>query len=184
METKVRDTIIRLVEGDITELEVDAIVNAANNRLWMGGGVAGAIKRKGGADIEKEAVGKGPIPVGEAIVTGAGKLKARHVIHAAVMGQDFATDAEKIRAATRNSLERARELGLKSIAFPALGTGVGRFPLEEAARVMLETTRSWIEEGKRLEQVVFCLYGQDAFAAFASALRLLPGGISRDQAAP
>ena len=165
------DAMIRLVEGDITELEVDAIVNAANNHLWMGGGVAGAIKRKGGAEIEREAVSKGPIPVGEAVVTGAGKLKARYVIHAAVMGQDLATDADKIRAATRSSLERARELRVGSVAFPALGTGVGGFPVGEAARIMLETTRDWIKPGGRLREVVFCLYGQQAYSAFAAVLQ-------------
>ena len=113
---------IKFVKGDITDMEVDAIVNAANNELWMGGGVAGAIKRKGGIEIEEEAVKKGPIPVGEAIVTGAGKLKAKYVIHGAVMGRDLQTDAEKIKNATINSLKRAEELGLKSIAFPAFGT--------------------------------------------------------------
>jgi len=174
-QVKVDGTVIRLVEGDITCLEVDAIVNAANNRLWMGGGVAGAIKRRGGAQIEREAVSKGPIPVGDAVVTGAGNLKARYVIHAAVMAQDLVTDGEKIRAATRNALERARELGITSVAFPALGTGVGGFPMEEAARIMLETTREWIQAGGSISEVVFCLYGQQAYSAFAATLgKLFP----------
>ncbi|MDI6893885.1 MAG: macro domain-containing protein [Bacillota bacterium] len=172
---EVRGTLLRLVEDDITGLEVDAIVNAANSHLWMGGGVAGAIKRKGGVEIEKEAVSKGPIPVGEAVVTGAGNLKARYVIHAAVMGRDLVTDADKIRAATRSALERARELGIGSVAFPALGTGVGGFSMEEAARIMLETTRDWIGAAGAINEVVFCLYGQQAYTVFAATLqRMFP----------
>src|SRR2546428_3273502 len=106
--------------GDITQADVDAIVNAANNHLWMGAGVAGAIKRAGGPDIEREAISKGPIPVGEAVVTSAGALRAKYVIHAAAMGQNLQTDAAKVRLATRNALTRARELAIRSIAFPAL----------------------------------------------------------------
>lgn len=157
-----------LFQGDITALEVDAVVNAANNRLIMGAGVAGAIKRRGGQEIEDEAVREGPIPVGEAAVTGAGRLKARYVIHAAVMAMDFETDAKKIRDATRNTLNRARELGIRSIAFPALGTGVGGFPLEECARIMLEEVR---KGGGGLERVVFALYGKEACEAFERVLR-------------
>jgi O-acetyl-ADP-ribose deacetylase (regulator of RNase III) len=159
---------IELVQGDIATLEVDAIVNAANNRLLMGAGVAGAIKRRGGQEIEDEGVRKGPIAIGEAAVTGAGRLKARYVIHAAVMGMDFQTDAKKIRDATRNALKRARELGVKSVAFPALGTGVGGFPLEECARIMLDEVRRGAEG---LERVVFALYGAEARGAFERALR-------------
>jgi O-acetyl-ADP-ribose deacetylase (regulator of RNase III) len=116
-------------QGDITRVKADALVNAANNHLWMGGGVAGALKREGGPEVEAEALAKGPIPVGEAAVTTAGRLPARYVIHAAVMGQDLRTDADKIQRATRNSLLRADEIGIKTVAFPALGTGVGGFPL-------------------------------------------------------
>lgn len=159
---------IELFQGDITTLEVDAIVNAANNRLLMGAGVAGAIKRRGGQEIEDEGVRKGPIPVGEAAVTGAGKLRARYVIHAAVMAMDFETDAKKIRDATRNTLKRARELGIKSIAFPALGTGVGDFPLDECARIMLDEVHKGAAD---LERVVFALYGAEAHEAFERVLR-------------
>jgi len=161
---------ITLYQGDITQLDTDVIVNAANNHLWMGAGVAGAIKRAGGAEIEQEAVSKGPILVGEAVVTGAGRLKARYVIHAAAMGQDLRTDAEKIRAATANSLKQAEELGLKSIAFPALGTGVGGFPYEEAAKVMIQTIREHLAGETSLEEVVLVLYGQRAYDAFAEEL--------------
>ncbi|RKY12025.1 MAG: Appr-1-p processing protein, partial [Planctomycetota bacterium] len=114
---------VKLVEGDITEQDVDAIVNAANNHLKMGGGVAGAIRRKGGAEIQQECDRIGPIEIGGAAVTGAGKLKAKYVIHAATMGMDFRTNAEIIRAATRSTLKQAAKLGIKSLAFPALGCG-------------------------------------------------------------
>ena len=161
---------ITLARGDIAQQDADAIVNAANNHLWMGAGVAGAIKRAGGREIEEEAVAKGPIPIGEAAVTGAGRLKARYVIHAAVMGRDLCTDADKIRQATQNSLRRADELALKSIAFPALGTGVGGFSLEECARIMLDVVRRHSAAGS-LERVVFVLYDEPAYQAFERVWR-------------
>ena len=163
---------ILLTRGDIAQQDAEAIVNAANNHLWMGAGVAGAIKRAGGQEIEDEAVAKGPIPIGEAVVTGGGRLKARYVIHAAVMGRDLRTDADKIRQATQNSLRRADELALKSIAFPALGTGVGGFSLEECARVMLDVVRSHSGGGTSLERVVFVLYDEPAYQAFETVWRL------------
>jgi O-acetyl-ADP-ribose deacetylase (regulator of RNase III) len=163
---------IRFVQGDIAQQEADAIVNAANNHLWMGAGVAGAIKRAGGREIEAEAVAKGPIPVGEAVATGAGRLKARYVIHAAVMGQDLRTDADKIRRSTQATLRRADELGLKSIAFPALGTGVGGFSMDECARVMLDAVEAHAAAGTTsLEQVVFVLYDTSAYQAFQRVWR-------------
>lgn len=161
---------IEVYQGDITQLELDALVNAANNRLWMGGGVAGALKRVGGKEIEDEAVKKGPIPVGEAVVTGAGKLKTKYIIHAAVMGQDLKTDAEKIRQATRNSLLRGDELGIKSLAFPALGTGVGGFPLDECARIMISEVRQYSAGETGLNRVVFALFDQPACQVFKQEL--------------
>ena len=128
---------ITILEGDITARGVDAIVNAANNELWMGSGVAGAIKAKGGVQIEREAMAQGPVNPGQAVLTSAGSLPARFVIHAAVMGQDLHTDATLIGAATASTLSLAATRGLTSIAFPALGTGVGGFPIGECARVML-----------------------------------------------
>jgi O-acetyl-ADP-ribose deacetylase (regulator of RNase III) len=166
---------ISLVKGDIAQQDADAIVNAANNHLWMGAGVAGAIKRAGGREIEEEAVAKGPIPIGEAVATGAGRLRARYVIHAAVMGRDLRTDADKIRQATENSLRRADELALKSIAFPALGTGVGGFSLEECARIMLDVVHRHGASGTSLERVVFVLYDQPAYQAFETAWRSTQG---------
>jgi len=161
---------ITLRQGDITPEETEAIVNAANSSLWMGGGVAGAIKRVGGREIEEEAVKKGPIPVGEAVVTGAGRLSCKYVIHAAVMGPDLVTDEEKIRAATKNSLLRAQELGLKSIAFPALGTGVGRFPYSKAAEVMIQEVGGHLAKEGSLEEVVFVLYDEEAYRAFEKVM--------------
>ena len=168
--TTVGQTRLRLYRGDITELAVDAIVNAANNHLWMGGGVAGAIKRKGGREIENEAVKKGPIAIGEAVATGAGRLRARHVIHAATMGQDGRTGAKKIAEATRNALLRANELKLKSIAFPALGAGVGGFPLDEVARIMLAVVKEQASRSTSLREVIFALYDGPAYEAFERQL--------------
>jgi O-acetyl-ADP-ribose deacetylase (regulator of RNase III) len=162
---------ITFVHGDIAQQEADAIVNAANNHLWMGTGVAGAIKRAGGREIEAEAVAKGPIPIGEAVATGAGRLKARYVIHAAVMGQDLRTDADKIRRSTQATLRRADELGVTSLAFPALGTGVGGFSLEECARVMLDAVESHAAGTTSLEQVIFVLYDAPAYQAFQRVWR-------------
>jgi O-acetyl-ADP-ribose deacetylase len=159
---------LEVVEGDITSLDVDAIANAANNELWMGAGVAGAIKRSGGEEIEREAVAKGPIEIGDAVATGAGRLKARHVIHGAVMGQDLRTSSELIERTTRRCLEVADELGCKSLALPAFGTGVGGFPLEDCARLMVVAARAY--EPAQLEQVVFAVFGEDANRAFAAAL--------------
>lgn len=170
VQEKIGERTIKVLQGDITEVEADAIVNAANNHLWMGAGVAGAIKRKGGQIIEDEAIQKGPIPVGEAVVTGAGALKAKYVIHAAAMGQDLKTDATKISQATANSLLRAKELGVKSIAFPALGTGVGGFPVEEAGKIMLQITREHLKGNTTLEEVIFVLFGDQAYNAFARLL--------------
>ncbi len=159
---------LEVVEGDITALEVDAIANAANNRLWMGAGVAGAIKRAGGEEIEREAVAKGPIEVGDAVATGAGRLKARYVIHGAVMGQDLRTNADLVRRTAGRCLEVADELGLESIALPAFGTGVGGFSLDECARIMVEVARSY--EPRSLKRVIFAVFGAEAERAFSSAL--------------
>jgi len=157
-----------VVEGDIAALDVDAIANAANDHLWMGAGVAGAIKRAGGEEIEQEAMAKGPIPVGTALATGAGRLPARHVVHGAVMGQDLRTSAGLIEQTTRSCLELADELGCESLALPAFGTGVGGFPVDECARIMVEEARRY--EPRSLRRLVFAVFGEDAAAAFRAAL--------------
>ena len=155
-------------EADIATVEADAIANAANNALWMGVGVAGALKAAGGGVIEREAMAQGPVEVGTAIATAAGNLRARYVIHGAVMGQDLRTDADLVRRTTRSCLALADELGCASLALPAFGTGVGGFALEECARVMVDEARSF--EPQRLESVIFAVFGAEAYDAFSSAL--------------
>ena len=157
---------IEVVTADITTVEADAVVNAANDHLWMGAGVAGAIKRAGGAEIEREAMAKGPIAIGDAVATGAGRLPARWVIHAAAMGQDLRTDATMIRRATESAIRVADEVGARSVAMPALGTGVGGFPLDECARIMVEAVRA---HAGHIERVIFVVRGADAARAFEAA---------------
>ena len=159
---------VELIEGDITRCQVDAVVNAANSHLWMGAGVAGAIKRRGGEQIESEAIRLGPIEVGEVAITSAGDLPARHIIHAAVMGQDLIPTAESIAACTRNALRAAEDLHLQSIAFPALGTGVGGFSVERCAQVMGAEIRSF--EAVYVERVILAIFGTTAFESFSKAM--------------
>jgi O-acetyl-ADP-ribose deacetylase (regulator of RNase III) len=159
---------LEVVEGDIAQLDVDAIANAANDHLWMGAGVAGALKRAGGDEIEREAVALGPIGLGDAVATGAGRLKARHVLHGAVMGQDLRTNADLVRRTTRSCLGLADELGARSLALPAFGTGVGGFPLDECAKIMVAEARGY--EPSSLELVVFAVFGDDAREVFEDAL--------------
>ena len=170
MKKKFNQLTVELFKGDITTLEVDGIVNAANNHLWMGGGVAGAIKRKGGAVIEKEAVAQGPIPVGEAVVTTAGSLPARYVIHAAGMGQDLRTDKEKISLSTENSLKRAVEKNMTSIAFPAIGTGVGGFSPSECAGIMIEAVIKHSQQQTSVKRVIFALFDEGSYRSFEEVL--------------
>jgi O-acetyl-ADP-ribose deacetylase (regulator of RNase III) len=155
-------------EGDIAAVEADAIANAANDALWMGAGVAGALKRAGGEEIEREAMAQGPIPVGTAIATGAGRLHARYVIHGAVMGQDLRTNAELVRRTTRACLELADSLACRTLALPAFGTGVGGLPLDECAGVMVEEARAF--QGESLQRAIFAVFGADAARAFRDAL--------------
>ena len=162
-------------DGDIAAVEADAVANAANDRLWMGAGVAGALKRAGGVEIEQEAMARGPIELGSAVATTAGRLRARWVIHGAVMGQDLRTNADLVRRTTRACLELADELGSRSLALPAFGTGVGGFPLGECARIMVEEAR--IFESRSLELVIFAVFGAAAYEAFSSeASSPLPEG--------
>jgi len=155
-------------EGDIAAVEADAIANAANDHLWMGAGVAGALKRAGGEEIEREAMAQGPVERGAAVATGAGRLAARFVIHGAVMGQDLRTDAELVGRTTRSCLRLADELGCRSLALPAFGTGVGGFPLQECARVMVDEARRFAPGS--LEHVIFAVFGTEARLAFERAL--------------
>jgi O-acetyl-ADP-ribose deacetylase (regulator of RNase III) len=161
---------IEVRQADVTKLEVDAIANAANTQLKHGGGVAGAIVRNGGREIQDESDRKAPIELGEAVETAAGSLPARWVIHAATMEPGGPTSADVIRSATASTLRKADELGARSLALVAFGTGVGGFPLEEAARIEVEEVRAHLGRGSAVEHVVFAVFGDDAQAAFESAL--------------
>jgi O-acetyl-ADP-ribose deacetylase (regulator of RNase III) len=161
---------IELWNGDICDLEVDAIVNAANLSLWMATGVGGAIKRAGGDEIEFAAVRQAPVPLGGAIVTTAGRLAARAVIHAVSLDRDRRTSGPVIEAAVRSAIARAREIGATSIAFPALGTGVGGFPLDEGARITVQTVRAELPNAPSIQHVIFALRGAAAYQAFQAAL--------------
>jgi O-acetyl-ADP-ribose deacetylase len=163
---------IEVVRGDITDQDTVAIVNAANNLLWMGAGVAGAIKRKGGHVIEEEAIALGPVEVGQAVLTTAGTLKAAYVIHAAVMGQDLHTDAKKILTATASTLRLAEATKISSISFPAIGTGVGGFSVFHCARIMLTEAISFLMNSKHLRNIRFVLFDQQALDAFSDELKL------------
>jgi len=177
MEEIVNGRRIQLVRGDLTELAVDAIVNAANEHLKLGGGVAGAIRTKGGPGIQEECDRIGGTTVGEAVVTGAGNLKAKHVIHAVGPRYGEGNEDEKLRNATLNSLKRASEKGLQSIAFPAISTGIFGFPKDRCAQIMLETTRKFLEkEHTSLEQVIFCLWSEEDLEVFSGALRSMMAG--------
>jgi O-acetyl-ADP-ribose deacetylase (regulator of RNase III) len=161
---------IELWNGDICELEVDAIVNPANVSLWMSTGVSGAIKRAGGDAIEFAAVRQAPVPLGESIVTPAGSLAARAVIHAVSMDHDRRSSGPVIEAAVRSAMARAREMEAVSVAFPALGTGVGGFPLDEAARITVETVRDELSRSPGIDHVTFALRGAAAYDAFHTAI--------------
>jgi O-acetyl-ADP-ribose deacetylase (regulator of RNase III) len=157
---------IVLLEGDLTDQAVDAIVNAANSRLQLGAGVAGAIGAKGGPSIQAECDRIGPIAVGEAAVTGAGNLPARFVIHAAGMAPGGRANEESVRGAMRASLERAREHGCRIIAVPAIGAGIAGFPLQRCAEVLLEEARRHLAGDTSLEEIRFVLFGEPAYRVF------------------
>jgi len=154
-------------------MDADAIFNAANNELQLGGGVAGAIRRKGGPSIQAECDEIGTIPVGGAAITSGGNLKARHVIHAASMELGGRTSAHSLRSSTAHSLRIAAQNGLKTIAFPAVGTGIAGFPLRECAEIMLREAAKHLEGPTSLEKVYFVLFDQEALSAFEQAFNEL-----------
>jgi O-acetyl-ADP-ribose deacetylase (regulator of RNase III) len=162
--------VIEVLDTDITTLEIDAIANAANTRLLHGGGVAGAIARAGGPAVQEESHARAPIRLGEAVETTAGDMPARWVIHAATMEPGGPTAADVIRRATASTLQRADALGARSLALVAFGTGVGGFPVEEAARIEVEEVRRALDDGGGLERVVFAVRGDEARQAFERAL--------------
>jgi O-acetyl-ADP-ribose deacetylase len=161
---------IEVKQTDITKLEVDAIANAANTELRHGGGVAGAISRAGGPSVQSESTERAPIGLGEAVETTAGDMPCRWVIHAATMELGGPTSAEIIRRATASTLAKADELGARSLALVAFGTGVGGFPLEEAAEIEVDEVRRHVDAGSGLERVIFAVRGEDAEAAFETAI--------------
>jgi O-acetyl-ADP-ribose deacetylase len=161
---------VEVLETDITTLEVDAIANAANTQLAHGGGVAGAISRAGGAEVQRESDRRAPIGLGEAVETTAGDMPSRWVIHAATMVLGGPTSADIIRRATAATLWKAEELGARSLALVAFGTGVGRFPVDEAAEIEADEVRRHLDSGSRLERVVFTVRGAEAREAFERAV--------------
>ncbi len=171
MEWLYKGVKIRVVKGDITELDVEAIVNPANSRMIMGGGVAGVIKRKGGEEIEREAMGYAPVPVGKAVVTSGGRLKAKWVIHAPTMERPaMRTTLEKVRAAVTGALEAAVNRGIRRLAFPGMGTGVGGLRVYDAVKAMLESIKEAIDRGWLYEEIVLVAYGDENFREFKKAL--------------
>jgi O-acetyl-ADP-ribose deacetylase len=162
---------IEVQRADITKLEVDAIANAANTQLRHGGGVAGTISRAGGVAVQAESDERAPIGLGEAVETTAGDMPSRWVIHAATMELGGPTSAEIIRRATASTLAKADELGARSLALVAFGTGVGGFPVDEAARIEVDEVRRHLDSGSGLERVIFAVFGDDAARAFAAAIQ-------------
>jgi O-acetyl-ADP-ribose deacetylase (regulator of RNase III) len=172
MKVNIGDSVLELSEGDITEMQTDAIVNAANAQLILGGGVAGAIKRKGGPQIQQECNKIGGTFVGGAVITTGGNLKAKHVIHAVGPQMGEGEEDEKLRNVTLNSLKLADENKLQSISFPAVSTGIFGFPIQRCAEIMLRTAIDYLRGQTGLEKVVFCLFGGDSYQVFENQLRL------------
>ncbi len=173
MQLKVRNSEIILILGDITEQDTDAIVNAANKDLILGAGIAGAIRRKGGSTIQKECNEIGGTFVGGAVITTGGNLKARHVIHAVGPCMGEGNEDEKLKSATLNSLKLADERGLKSIAFPAISTGIFGFPMDRCAPIMLSTTWEHLQGPTGLSKVVFCLFDHASYLVFEAETKNL-----------
>jgi O-acetyl-ADP-ribose deacetylase (regulator of RNase III) len=170
-DLKVKNSLIRLAQGDITELDTDAIVNAANHRLILGGGVAGAINVKGGPSIQEECNKIGGTFVGGAVITTGGNLKAKHVIHAVGPRMGEGKEDKKLRNATLNSLKLMDEYNLKTIAFPAISTGIFGYPIERCAKIMISTTKEYLQANTQIEEVIFCLYTSSDFAFFEKELK-------------
>ncbi len=171
MKVNIGNCALELVEGDITEMQTDAIVNAANAQLILGGGVAGAIRKKGGPEIQEECNKTGAIFAGGAVITTGGNLKAKYVIHAVGPRMGEGNENEKLKNATLNSLKLADKNNLKSISFPAISTGIFGFPIQKCAEIMLKTTTDYLKAQTGLQKVIFCLFGQEAYQIFANQLK-------------
>jgi len=170
MQCNINNSILELVQGDITELDTDAIVNAANSQLILGGGVAGAIRRKGGPAIQEHCSKVGPLRVGQAAITTAGNLKAKHVIHAVGPRMGEGDEDEKLKNATLSSLRLADENNLENIAFCAISTGIFGFPIDRCAKIMLANTIDYLNGDTNIKKVVFCLYDKPAYEVFINQL--------------
>ncbi len=170
MKVNIGNHVLELLDGDITEMDTDAVVNAANAQLVLGGGVAGAIRKKGGPEIQAECNRIGGTFVGGAVITTGGSLKAKHVIHAVGPRMGEGDEDRKLTNATLNSLKVADENHLKSISFPAISTGIFGFPIERCAEIMLKTTIEYLDGRTGLEKVVFCLFGRDSYEVFEKQL--------------
>lgn len=171
MKVDITNSVIELIDGDITEMDTDAIVNAANAQLILGGGVAGAIRRKGGPTIQQECYKAGGTFVGGAVITTGGNLKAKFVIHAVGPQMGEGDEDAKLKNATLNSLKLADKHKLQSIAFPAISTGIFGFPIERCAEIMLRTTIDYLKGETGLKKVVFCLFGRESYMAFENQLK-------------
>ena len=171
MAVRMNDTLLELIEGDITELQVDAIVNPANADLQLGGGVAGAVREKGGASIQDECDRIGGTPVGTAVMTGAGTLKAKQVIHAVGPRMGEGDEDRKLAAAVRAALALADRNGQRTIAIPAISTGVFGYPVDRCARILLTEVHRYLQGGTKLERVVVCLHGKQKYQTFRNELR-------------
>jgi O-acetyl-ADP-ribose deacetylase (regulator of RNase III) len=171
MKVEINNSLLELHDGDITEMQTDAIVNAANERLILGGGVAGAIRTKGGPEIQAECNKIGGTFVGGAVITTAGNLKTKHVIHAVGPRMGEGNENEKLKNATLNSLKLADENNLKSISFPAISAGIFGFPIESCAEIMLNITIEYLNGQTGLQKVIFCLFGDDSYQIFAKQLK-------------
>lgn len=169
-EIKVKNSLLKLQQGDITELETDVIVNAANSQLIMGGGVAGAIRRKGGPKVQEECNKIGNTYVGGAVITTGGNLKAKHVIHAVGPRMGEGNEDEKLKNATLNSLKLMDENNLQTIAFPAISTGIFGYPIDRCAKIMINTVKEYLNETTKIKSVIFCLYTQSDFEVFEKEL--------------
>jgi O-acetyl-ADP-ribose deacetylase (regulator of RNase III) len=171
VKADIAKSVLELIEGDITEIDTEAIVNAANSMLIMGGGVAGAIRRKGGPAIQQECNKIGGTFVGGAVITTGGKLKAKYVIHAVGPRWGEGNEDEKLKNATLNSLKLADKNKIKSISFPAISAGIFGFPIDRCAEIMLKTAIEYLKAGTGLERVVFCLFGKESYDVFENALK-------------
>ncbi len=171
MKLEINNSLLELYDGDITEMQTDSIVNPANERLILGGGVAGAIRTKGGPEIQAECDKIGGTFVGGAVITTAGNLKAKHVIHAVGPRVGEGNENDKLKNAALNSLKLADENNLKSISFPAISAGIFGFPIEKCAEIMLKTTIEYINGQTGLQKVIFCLFGDDSYQVFANQLK-------------